>query len=166
MLGDRIIKDLYEFIRMGTVGRTEIQKISHRMKTMLVFNECMGREVNLIDTLSHMLDHWYQHDLFALKPHQAQAALVAMLGSSCPPVVVENIKNLTSPPPSSPHYKDVPDMLRHLGLPQLVPIFVKEELEFSDVVDLTSEDLIEIGVTQLKQRKIILRAAEGLKHHL
>lgn len=165
LLGERIIKELFQFIRAGTVGRTEVQKLSRRMETMMVFNACMSRQANLIDTLSDMLDRWYQYEMFALSPDKAQASLVNMLSSSCPPIVVENIKNLTDRP-SSPPYRDVPDMLRRLDLAELVPIFVKEELDFSDLADLTSEDLIEIGVTKLKQRKIILKAAEDLKHQL
>ena len=167
LLGERIIKELFQFIRAGTVGRMEVQKLSGRMETMTVFNACMSRQANLIDTLSDMLDRWYQYEMFALSPDKAQASLVDMLSSSCPQIVVENIKNLTDRgQPSLPPYRDVPDMLRRLDLAELVPIFIKEELDFSDVADLTSEDLIEIGVTKLKQRKIIVKAAEGLKHQL
>ena len=54
-------------------------------------------------------------------------------------------------------------MLHQLNLSELVPIFIREELNFEDIADLSNDDLIEIGVSQLKQRKILLGAVEDLK---
>ena len=168
LLGKRIIDELCQFITVGTIGRFEVEKISFKMKTIVVFNECQGRQMDLIDTLCRMLDRWYQDYIFSLQPAEAKARLIDILRNSCAPVVVENIKNLalTGSSNISPPFKDVPDMLRQLNLTELLPIFVKEELDLCDVADLTSEDLIEIGVTQLKQRKVILKAVQDLKLHL
>ena len=54
-------------------------------------------------------------------------------------------------------------MLHQLNLSELVPIFIREELNFEDIADLSNDDLIEIGVSQLKQRKILLGAIQDLK---
>ena len=175
LLGERVVKELLEFIRSGTVDRSQIQKISYKMKAVIVFNHCMERQLNLIDTLCRMLDFWFQNEIFSLQPHEAKALLVDILKETSPLIVSENIKNLTkdetvtSSPPARKvpvHYKDVPDMLRQLNLAELIPIFIQEELNFEDIADLTNEDMIEIGVSQLKQRKILLQAVEDLKKQL
>ena len=174
LLGERIVKELLEFIRSGTVDRSQIQKMSYKMKAVIVFNHCMGRELNLIDTLCRMLDYWFQNEIFSLQPHQAKALLVDILKDTSPLIVSENIKNLTKDETETSsttlarsfpvQYKDVPDMLRQLNLAELIPIFIQEELNFEDVADLTNDDMIEIGVSQLQQRKTLLQAIEDLKN--
>ena len=171
LLGERIVKELLEFIRSGTLDRSQIQKMSYKMKAAIVFNHCMGRQLNLIDTLCRMLDYWFQNEIFSLQPQEAKALLVDILKDTSPLIVSENIKNLAKDETatlSTParEYKDVPDMLRQLNLAELIPIFIQEELNFEDIADLTNDDMIEIGVSQLKQRKILLQAVEGLKHLL
>ena len=175
LLGERIIKELFGFIRSGTVDRSQIQKLSYKMKAVIVFNHCMSRQWNLIDTLCRMLDHWFENQIFSLQPHEAKALLVDFLKNTSPLIVSENIKNLakdetvksSTPTRKFPNqYKDVPDMLQQLNLTELVPIFIQEELNFEDIADLTNEDMIEIGVSQLKQRKILLQAVEDLKKQL
>ena len=174
LLGERIVKELLEFIRSGTVDRGQIQKISYKMKAVIVFNHCMDRQLNLIDTLCRMLDYWFQNEIFSLQPHQAKALLVDILKDTSPLIVSENIKNLTKDETETSsttlarnfplQYKDVPDMLRQLNLAELIPIFIQEELNFEDVADLTNDDMIEIGVSQLQQRKTLLQAIEDLKN--
>ena len=175
LLGERIVKELFEFIRSGTVDGPQIQRMSYKMESAIVFNHCMDRQLNLIDTLCRMLDHWFQSQIFSLQPHEAKALLVEILKDTSPLIVSENIKNLakdetaTSSRPAMKdpvRYKDVPDMLRQLNLAELIPIFIQEELNFEDVADLTSDDMIEIGVAQVGQREIRLQAVEDLKHQL
>ena len=172
LLGERIVKELFEFIRSGTLDRSQIQKMSYKMKAAIVFNHCMGRELNLIDTLCRMFDYWFQNEIFSLQPQEAKALLVDILQDTSPLIVSENIKNLakdetaTSATPAKKfpaQYKDVPDMLRQLNLAELIPNFIQEDLNFEDIADLTNDDMIEIGVSQLKQRKILLQAVEDLK---
>ena len=172
LLGERIIQELFEFIRRGTVDSSQIQRMSYKMKAVMVFNHCMSRQLNLIDTLCRMLDHWFQNQIFSLQPHEAKTLLVDFLKDTSPLIVSENIKNLAkdetgtklSPTRKFPdQYKDVPDMLHQLNLSELVPIFIREELNFEDIADLSNDDLIEIGVSQLKQRKILLGAIQDLK---
>merc|ERR1712046_338378 len=102
------------------------------MKAVMIFNHCNGRQLNLIETLCRMLDHWFQNQIFSLQPHEAKALLVEILKDTSPLIVSENIKNLakdetaTSSRPAMKdpvRYKDVPDMLRQLNLAELIPIF-------------------------------------------
>ena len=94
LLGESIIKELFDFIRTGTVDRSQIQKMSYKMKAVMVFNHCMSRQLNLIDTLSRMLDHWFADQIFSLQPAEAKALLVDILKDTSPLIVSENIKNL------------------------------------------------------------------------
>ena len=172
LLGERIVKELFEFIRSGTVDTPQIQRMSYKMESAIVFNHCMERQLNLIDTLCRMLDHWFQNKIFSLEPHEAKGLLVDILRDTSPLIVSENIKNLakdetatsaTTAKKFPAQYKDVPDMLRQLNLAELIPNFIQEDLNFEDIADLTNDDMIEIGVAQLKQRKILLQAVEDLK---
>ena len=52
----------------------------------------------------------------------------------------------------------VSELLEKLGLADLKPIFEGENINPLDLEDLTKEDLIAMGVTRYKQRKVILEA--------
>ena len=92
LLGERVIQELFEFIRRGTVDSSQIQRMSYKMKTVMVFNHCMSRQLNLIDTLCRMLDHWFQNQIFSLQPHEAKTLLVDFLKDTSPLIVSKILK--------------------------------------------------------------------------
>lgn len=57
---------------------------------------------------------------------------------------------------------DVDQWLEELGLGALAPVFVENEVAFDYLRDLTNEDLKDLGIQALGQRKILLRAIAAL----
>ena len=59
-------------------------------------------------------------------------------------------------------FDDVDQWLEDLGLGTLAPTFAKNEIAFDYLRDLTNEDLKDLGIEALGQRKILLRAIAAL----
>ena len=59
--------------------------------------------------------------------------------------------------------QDVATFLARLNLSELTGIFENEEFDMEDVVNLSNEELREIGVSKLKHRKLITQETQKLR---
>ena len=60
--------------------------------------------------------------------------------------------------------EDVPSFLARLNLSELTEIFEEQEFDMDDVLNLSNEELKDIGVSKLKHRKLITQETQKLRN--
>src|SRR5689334_6302524 len=63
-----------------------------------------------------------------------------------------------------PMIRDVADWLRGLGLEQYAPAFRANDIDGAILPELTTDDLIGLGVTSIGHRRKLLAAVSALRH--
>ena len=80
---------------------------------------------------------------------------------SAPPL--ESDDEYTTTPQQQNNGEDVAEFLARLNLSEVTKIFEEQEFDMEDVVNLSNEDLKDIGVNKLKHRKLILEETQKLR---
>ena len=77
--------------------------------------------------------------------------------------IVQQPEQKRAPSTTPPLDEDVASLLARLHLNELTEIFRRQRLSMDDILELSNEELKDIGVDLLKHRKLIIESAEKMK---
>ena len=77
--------------------------------------------------------------------------------------IVQQPEQRRDPSTTTPLDEDVASFLARLHLNELTEIFRRQRLSMDDILELSNEELKDIGVDLLKHRKLIIESAEKMK---